>query len=91
MSNVSIEFNKMAYLFDPHLTMKAKGMMAMMVAYINKNQPEIFRLEDITETCCNGKFARQQAIKELEEAGYFIRRKGGYGFGGSPWVYTLKE
>ena len=93
MNNVKIEYNQMKYLFDSLLSLKAKGVMAMMVAYINKNNSELtFSLSDVMPLCCDGKSAFSNAISELETLGYLERgRCRNFAGGTSPWEYTLKE
>lgn len=91
MINVKIEYNGMEYLFDSKISIKAKGVMAMMVAYANKNSKKVFVLDDVREFCCDGKTAFSNAVKELIDHGYVSMTKTGNGFAGSPWEFILKE
>lgn len=95
MNNVKIEYNEMRYIMDERLSLKAKGVMALMVAYINKNNAlPTFSLEQVRPLCCDGVVAFNNAVKELETFGYFSKMIGKNGFGGvggSPWSYTLLE
>lgn len=95
MNNVKIEYNEMRYLMDKKLSLKAKGVMALMIAYINKNNRQpTFSLEQVRPFCCDGVVAFNNAVKELEHLGYFEKTIGKNGFGGtggSPWSYILRE
>lgn len=93
MSNVSIEYNKMKYIFDSRLSLKAKGLMAMMVSYIYENQPSVFHLDDVMDLCCDGRVAFKNALTELEQYGYLVKSLGKAGFvkGSSPWTFILRE
>lgn len=90
--NYTIERNTDLYMFDSRLSLKAKGVMALMSAYLTYNEPPIFSLSDISKYYCDGITAFNNAIKELEQCGYFERTLGKRGFSGgsSPWSYVLK-
>lgn len=92
MINVRIEYNKMAYLFDKELSLKAKGVMALMIAYINKNNLETtFRLEDVKPYCIDGQTAFKNAVNELKARGYFEQAMVGNKYTGAMWEFILKE
>lgn len=93
MSNVKIEYNHMKYAFDSRLSLKAKGLLVSMVAYVCKNQPETFLLDDVMDMCCDGRVAFKNALNELETYGYVEKAMGKNGFSGgsSPWTFTLYE
>lgn len=92
MINVKIEYNKCAYLFDQGLSLKAKGVMALMCAYINKNSHKAtFRLEDVRELSADGRTAFSNAIGELKFKGYFRQDMVGNKYTGAMWEYILKE
>lgn len=92
MINVRIEYNEMRYLFDPLISLKAKGIMALMVAYVNSNSSKkVFLLSDIRNMCIDGESAFNNALRELIDHKYVIRSRTGNGFQGSPWVFVLNE
>lgn len=93
MNNVKIEYNGMKYLMDERLSLKAKGVMALMVAYINKNNTHpTFALSQVMPFCSDGITAFTNSVHELEKLGYFEKHLDSYGgAGGSPWSYTLHE
>lgn len=92
MDNVRIEYNEMKYLRDGTLSLKAKGLMAMMIAYINKNSAkEYFSLEMIRDNCCDGITAFNNAMTELKRKGYVKIVPCYRRFGESVWTFVLKE
>lgn len=92
MWNVKIEYNEMKYLFDSRLSLKAKGCMATMVAYVNKNNTKpLFLINEIREMNVDGKAAFGNALNELIDYGYVVRERAFNGFKGTPWFFTLKE
>lgn len=92
MENVMIVYNKMKYLADQRLSLKAKGLMAMMIAYINKNSTkEYFSLEMIRDNCCDGVTAFNNALTELKNLGYVSVTPSHRRFGETDWSFVLKE
>lgn len=93
MINVKIEYNEMEYIFDSKISIKAKGVMAMLVAYVNRNNSnrKVLILDEVREFCCDGKTAFSNAVKKLIDHGYVSMTKTGNGFAGSPWEFILKE
>lgn len=92
MINVKIEYNEMEYIFDSKISIKAKGVMAMLVAYVNKNSnKKVLILDEVREFCCDGKTAFSNAVQELINYGYVVMTRTGNGFAGSPWEFVLKE
>jgi len=93
MNNVTIIYNQMGYLFDSRLSLKAKGVMAIMVAYINKNQSSNtnFKLDDIRQFSADGVSAFNNAVAQLKQFGYLRQEMVGNGHTDSVWEYVLKE
>lgn len=92
MENVRIRYDGMKYLSDPTLSLKAKGLMAMMIAYINKNSTkDYFSLEMIRDNCCDGVTAFNNALTELKEHCYVSVSPTNRRFGGSAWFFDLRE
>lgn len=93
MNNVKIEYNKMRYLFDKDLSLKAKGFMALCIAYINSAQGvTTFRLKDLEEFCKESRTATYSTINELSEKGYIVRTKAIYpSKQGISWEFTFLE
>lgn len=91
MRNYDLIYNKGEYLMDSRLSLKAKGIMALIIGYINKEQPRILKVSDLREFCCDGVVSFNNAIKELETLGYINKRICRNGFDESPWFYNLKE
>ena len=93
MINVSVVYNKSKYLFDATLSIKAKGFMALCIAYINKSGAyDTFRLQDLAQFEKESPTAINAAINELIEHGY-VQRSLEYtpGKKGVSWVFTFFE
>ena len=91
MKNVKIEYNEMKYLFDPNLGLKAKGIMALCIAYINSHgASETFKLGEVMEMCADGISAFQAALRELEMHGY-VEKYMGRGERKTTWYFTFRE
>lgn len=92
MKNVEIIYNGMSYLKDENLSLKAKGLLAMSIAYINSHQgaDEVFKLSDIMGNCADGITAFQSALRELDALGYMRKRMDRHGRG-TTWVFTIRE
>lgn len=93
MNNVQIVHNEMKYMFDGTLSLKAKGLMALMVAYVNKNaQKTTFRVQDIEDLYVDGASSYKTALNELIYKGYVSRMIAkDTGKKGIIWVFTLYE
>lgn len=95
MHNVKIEYNSMAYLFDDTLSLKAKGLLALIVAYVNKNpkNESLFRLTDIRGYGVEGSSAFHNAITELEQHGYISKTLSAERTSDirAIWYFTIKE
>lgn len=93
MNNVIIQYNQMEYLFDQRLSLKAKGVMAIMVAHVNKNQAKNinFKLDDIRQFTADGVSAFNNAVSQLKQYGYLRQEMVGNGHTEAVWEYILKE
>ena len=77
-------------LRDPRLTLKAKGLMAILLGLPDGWEYSISGLSSITGA---GKDAIRSALKEMEGAGYLTREQQAHGEGGkfAGSVYTVRE
>jgi len=75
MDNVKIVYNKMSYLYDDRLTLKAKGFMSLCIAYINSQNSKVktFRLQDLAPYYRESATAVKSAMAELVDRGYVER------------------
>ena len=67
------DLNQAIYMIDERLSLKAKGLMALLLAFPDDND---FRLEDISYISKDGIKTIRSALKELEDHRYLVRYQG---------------
>lgn len=78
------------HLKDTELSLKAKGLMTVMLALPNESWD--LTIEGLATVCKDGRSAIASALKELERCGYFSKRKARDDKGKIVgWVHTLTE
>ncbi|MDO4542623.1 MAG: hypothetical protein Q4C00_07345 [Bacillota bacterium] len=63
---------KIHYLHDKSLSLKAMGLLTLMLHL----DEEYYSVQSIAEMCKEGEYSIRAGMKELEEAGYLWREQG---------------